>query len=866
MNLHEQLQASLGSSVVIERELGGGGMSRVFVALDSALERRIVVKVLPPDMAAELSVARFQREIAVVARFQHPHIVPLLAAGEAAGLPYYTMPLVEGESLRARLARTGEMPVNEATRLLREIASALAYAHEKGVVHRDIKPDNILLSGGIALVADFGVAKALAVSTLSEHSTLTSAGIALGTPAYMAPEQAAADPSVDHRADLYAFGAVAYEMLTGQPPFSGRTAQALVAAQLTESPESVAKRRPGVPAALAALVMRCLEKRPADRPQRADDIVQALDAIATPTNVPAPARTASRKESRAALVGLALLIIAGTAAAAWLWSARSAARVAAPPTSRLLIAPFENLTGDARFDHIGRIAADRLFQDVFARGFKDVVPSNMVLMALRDTSGGIERWLDRLSAATQAGRVLTGTAVLRADSIVLQAQLTDARTSRVITTVGPVSGPTSDPISVIDSLGDRLVGAIGSGKLTFLPHVVRAPKYAASEAFSEGFRRFAVDGDFRGSQPYFQRAIVIDSTYTRAYQLLARQYLFARQYDSAASIVRRMERLSLSDVERAQLDNMKAELAGDIAGQLRALERITSLEPSPLWFGLTCTVANQLLRPDIAMPITRQSTDSVGLPTDLVGPWAVLGGAHNAAETYHQAGLHEAENDAWLRLRPDFPVAKDPDVPGGQLRAFAGMRSSAAAIALADTMLRADADASGRAASLVTTGALEFRAHGDSATARKLLGLARAWYASHPSRQPPPARMVDEGIAMLATGMADSAATRFAIAARDTLVLDGAGYLALANAVRGDRTRARRMADSLGTLQRRWLFGAHTFWKAAIVGALGDRELAVRLLQQAHSEGQPMQAWHYVTALDSLHGYAPFAELIRPRR
>ena len=280
-DLRAHLQATLGDAFTLEREIGGGGMSRVYVAEETALRRRIVVKVLPQDMAAEVSLARFQREIALAARLQHPHIVPMLASGETQGLPYYTMPFIDGESLRQRLARGGELPVVEATRLMREIASALAYAHEKGIVHRDIKPENVLLSGGIALVTDFGVAKALLASS-SADAPLTSAGIAVGTPAYMSPEQVTADPSVDHRADLYALGMIAYEMLAGQAPFAGRSAQSLLSAHVIDAPEPLERRRPAVPPALAAIVMRCLEKRPADRPQSANEIIQALDGLTTP--------------------------------------------------------------------------------------------------------------------------------------------------------------------------------------------------------------------------------------------------------------------------------------------------------------------------------------------------------------------------------------------------------------------------------------------------------------------------------------------------------------------------------------------------------------------------------------------------------
>ena len=287
-DLREQLQATLGDAYLLERELGGGGMSRVFLAHETSLGRKVVVKVLLPELAAGVSVDRFRREIQLAAQLQHPHIVPLLAAGESNGLPYFTMPFVVGESLRARVAR-GELPVGETVHILRDVVSALAYAHEFGVAHRDIKPDNVLLTGGVAVVTDFGVAKAVSVSSeAQQHTALTSMGMALGTPAYMAPEQATADPNVDHRADIYALGAMAYELLTGRAPFAGRSAQATLAAHVVEDPEPVERRRPGLPPPLAALVMQCLAKRPADRPQAAADVIHVLDSLGTPSGGTSP--------------------------------------------------------------------------------------------------------------------------------------------------------------------------------------------------------------------------------------------------------------------------------------------------------------------------------------------------------------------------------------------------------------------------------------------------------------------------------------------------------------------------------------------------------------------------------------------------
>jgi tetratricopeptide (TPR) repeat protein len=280
MPLRDQLQATLGSAYTLDRELGGGGMSRVFVARDEALRRNIVVKVLPPELLAGVNAERFDREIQLAAGLQHPHIVPVLTAGQMDGIPYYTMPFVDGESLRLRLTRTGRLPITEVIAYLRDVAKALAYAHERGVVHRDIKPDNVLISGGSATVTDFGIAKALSASrTDAPGGTLTQIGTSIGTPTYMSPEQAAGDPATDARTDIYSFGCLSYELLAGQPPFTGKTPQKLLAAHMAETPAPVTVLRPDTPPELAELVTRCLAKDADDRPQSATDIVKVLESV-----------------------------------------------------------------------------------------------------------------------------------------------------------------------------------------------------------------------------------------------------------------------------------------------------------------------------------------------------------------------------------------------------------------------------------------------------------------------------------------------------------------------------------------------------------------------------------------------------------
>ncbi len=284
-----RLTAALAEKYRIEREIGAGGMATVYLAEDLRHGRQVALKVLRPELAATLGSDRFFREIQVAARLQHPHILPLHDSGEAGGFLYFVMPYVDGESLRDRLARVGELPVHDAVKILVEVVDALAYAHSQKVVHRDIKPDNVMISGRHALVTDFGVAKA--VSEATGRQQLTTAGVALGTPSYMAPEQAAADPNLDHRVDIYAVGAMAYELLSGRPPFTGMTSQQILAAHVTQTPDPLSRHRPSCPPALEAVIMRCLAKRAADRWQTAEELLNNLEPLATPSGGMTPTQT-----------------------------------------------------------------------------------------------------------------------------------------------------------------------------------------------------------------------------------------------------------------------------------------------------------------------------------------------------------------------------------------------------------------------------------------------------------------------------------------------------------------------------------------------------------------------------------------------
>lgn len=331
MDALAQLTTSLSDRYRVERELGAGGMAVVYLAHDLKHDRKVALKLLRPELSAILGGERFLNEIRTTANLQHPHILPLHDSGEADGLVYYVMPFVEGESLRARLRREHQLPVDEAIRIAREVASALDYAHRHGVVHRDIKPENILLHDGQALVADFGIA--LAASRTDAGTRMTETGMSLGTPHYMAPEQAMGEREITPKADVYALGCVLYEMLVGEPPFSGPTPQAIIARVVTDEPRSLTLQRKTIPPHIEAAVLRALEKLPADRFASAAQFADALAVPSAGPAAPAASRVPVRRQS--AIPRSRLLIPAASITVALLSVGWAVSRLSPPaPISR----------------------------------------------------------------------------------------------------------------------------------------------------------------------------------------------------------------------------------------------------------------------------------------------------------------------------------------------------------------------------------------------------------------------------------------------------------------------------------------------------------------------------------------------------
>ena len=536
-DLRATLERTLGDIYSFERELVGGAMSRVFVAIDRNLGREIIVKVLSTEVAAELSVERFRREIHLAAKLQHPHIVPLLSAGEVDGAPYFTMPFVEGESLRARLSRVGALPVPEVVRILREVVSALGYAHKHGVAHRDIKPDNIMLTDEFALVTDFGVAKALTESSKGPGAaTLTGLGVTLGTPAYMAPEQVTADPSIDHRADLYAVGVMGYEMLTGSLPFAGRSMQATLVAHAVEKPEPIERRRPGIPQALAVLIMRCLEKHPADRPQNAGELLATLDALPADPGMSAGSSATRRRYMRIAAAAAGVVIVA--AAGSYAIANRRGSTGGAQPATQLrsvAVLPLSNVGGDPK---------DEYFSDGMTDELANALSKLPGLRVASRTSaysfkGKKDADVGDIGRKLHVQAILEGAVRRSGDKLRVGAQLTNVSDGLAIWS-DTYERSTNDIFAVQDDIARAIAAAlklklgVSAAELSSTAHGTE--NVDAYDSFLRGRylwnRRGA--GNLRRALAHFEESIAKDPRFARAYAGLAITYAILPEYSDSA--------------------------------------------------------------------------------------------------------------------------------------------------------------------------------------------------------------------------------------------------------------------------------------------------------------------------------------------
>ena len=623
-----RLSAAFASQYAIERELGRGGMATVYLAQDLKHRRRIALKVLKPELTMALGPDRFLREIEIAAQLAHPHIVPVFDSGEAGGFLYYVMPYVVGESLRSRLVREGQLPVEDAVEIACEVANGLAYAHGEGIIHRDIKPENILLAGGHAVIADFGIALAFsaAATTADERSTAT--GLILGTPLYMSPEQSAGHRRLDGRADIYSLGCVLYEMLAGEPPFMGPTAQSVTAQHGQNSPPPLRLKRPGVPSLVEQVVVKSLHKLPADRFATASEFEAALPHHQTPpeAQIPTVATPIPRRSPHVSRAGWAL-IGALTLAGALTATAFHRRSTPALDDSLYVVLPFRHRAASAPLLLTGD-QCESLLHEALGRwsGIQMVDP--LWVSDARSRRGNAASLKDGVAIARErrAGRVVMGEVWQFRDTIYVRALLYDAAGSQrlVREQVVRISPDLSDAQPRFRELADSLLigGGVaggpppgGGGRLS-LP---------AWHAFQDGYSALQ-RWDLDSAKAKLKQAIAMDPTYGIAQLWLAQVLAWAgdkpeswKQY--AAGALASIDSLAPRDRDLGEgLLALAENRFPQACERFRALIARDSLDFAA-WFGLgDCQAKDQLVL-----------RDSIG------SGWHFRGSYHAAVNAYRRA-------------------------------------------------------------------------------------------------------------------------------------------------------------------------------------------------------------------------------------
>jgi len=549
-----RVAAALSDRYRIERELGAGGMAPVYLAYDLKHDRHVAIKVLRPDLAAALGAERFLAEVKITARLDHPHILTLIDSGNIDGTLFYVMPFVRGESLRGKLTRERQLGVDEALTIARHIAAALDYAHRQGVVHRDIKPENILLHEGEAFLTDFGIA--LAVSEAG-RDRLTGTGLSLGTPSYMSPEQAAGDRSIDARSDIYALGAVTYEMLAGEPPVTGATVHAMIAKLISERPTSLRVLRDTVPAGADAAVMRALAKAPMDRFATAREFADALVSTASVTAAPVTRASASRWKGVELAAGLLVVAVVG----AYIVTQREEPAEAAATSAIRAIAvlPLDNYSADST-------------QEYFAEGMTDELTSKLAMISeLRVISrgsamqfGGRNRpSTPEIAKALNVDAIVEGSVTRSGDRVRITAQLIDARSDKHLWAES-FERKSSDVLALQAELASAIASEINvrltpgeQSRLSAAPSV----NPVAHDAYLKGryFFNRPSDENLQKAIAQFEAVVTLSPTFAPAYSGLSDAYTWAAYYEGFISAADAKPRAKESAERAVALDSLSAE-------------------------------------------------------------------------------------------------------------------------------------------------------------------------------------------------------------------------------------------------------------------------------------------------------------------
>jgi len=842
------LAQALSGRYTIETCVGVGATAAVYRAVDVRHGRVVALKVLRDEVAASIEQDRFLREIRILSQLAHPNILPLFDSGDSGGFLFYAMPFVD-ESLRDRIEREKFLPLADALRFAAEVADALDFAHARRIVHRDIKPANVLLQGGHAVVADFGIAKAL-----DEASVSPSESVVIGTPVYMSPEQANGESHVDGRSDIYSLACTTYEMLTGTVPFTGATSQSILARKTHEKMPSIRSVRPAIAAPVEAALRRALAVVPADRYQTAREFIDAL-------NAPSAARARRR---RLTIAAVALGLTAG--AAAYIQSRTSEFAAVADASTRVAVANFTNYTRDPARDDIGFMALDDITEGLQRLSSLSVVPIDAVVAASRvvdvthmDTA---QTKLADFSRETGATAVLSGSYYLSGDTLTFHARVVDTKNRKVLVVIGPFTAPVTHPERAVAQIRTRAMGYFATTSDDRLAGKEESregpPTYEAYRAFSSGMSSYMLSR-YEEALTNFKAAITRDSTFATPRLFASICLSNIGRYAEADSVAHQLAlmRDRLNPYYQDWLDFRLAFLAGDNQKALRFVRLIAARAPGTKATYNWAVAAQESGYIDEALRAIKSLSPDRGAMREWVPYWDELG------ISYHLKGDYSAELAAGKEARTRYPDRQYALVPSIRANAALGRVDSVKALLMRAANLPDDAPAS-TLGSLYRTAGEELRAHGNATAAERMFAESAAWYTRRLDARSP------SGPDSLAAARALYDAARLSEAAKLLPQNDSeAESIGLAGliAVGQHRTADAKAAMSrLDADVRPYQGGAPRVASARIAALLGDSAAAIASIRDAFADGKEFGLWLHRTAeFASLRTNREFIAISSPR-
>ncbi|MFC1849203.1 protein kinase [candidate division CSSED10-310 bacterium] len=846
---------------VIE-ELGQGGMGSVFKAFDIKTQEIIALKILRPEIAMDhTAIERFKNELILSRKISHRYICRMYDLGEEENKYFITMEYVSGQNLRSLIKRHEKLSIKKTLFFSKQICEGLAEAHRLGIVHRDLKPHNIMIDqDGDVRIVDFGIARSF------QSEGITRTGAIIGTPEYMSPEQLESK-KIDHRSDIYSFGAILFEMVTGSPPFRGKSIFTVAFKQKSEKPPSPQDFNIKIPDDLSRIILKCLEKKEEDRYQTIEEVSSDLKMVEqnidTSESAISEKKTFSSKEitvqftPKKLVTGVIVLLVLVLSAVLIFRDHGQK-----PLSDRVLVSPFENRTGDVSLDKIGNIAADWITQGLFQTGMVSLVPVSMIPHSNQVPEG--EDRIRYLSEKTGARIIVSGTYYLIDETLQFQAHIIDASESKILSALAPIEGSKSDPLPSIELLRQRLLGALATiydpRLRSFAVVGCQPPTYKSYQEYIKGLQLF-LELEFAAAIPHFERAESLDSSFPQPLIFAAAAYLNQGDFQKAGTFAQKVEVLSdkLSPVDRNIHLWLQALLRGDKEGALRASRSVSELAPGTAFdyqLGLDALRTNRL-RESVAQ---LNKLDPEG---SWLAGWYAYWGILTTA--YHLLGEHEQElieAQKARKLYPDIPM-----VFWSELRALAALgRNEEFNEVFNDclTLLQNKGLNSGRIMMLL---GYELRVHGQKKASRLMFERALTYFESqqHIHSQEEDHRPELANVLYYLQRWQESRTILKALLAEDPENVNTIGYLGMIAARRGERDEALKIVGQLADMQKPYLFGQHTFMCACIHALLNEREKALSTLRTALSQGIDYPELHADLNLETLQDYKPFQDLIRPK-